>query len=92
MEGQVDHETRHSRTLEAIKMGHEAEAAYACANLGKTLAVLWEHQSEGVWSGLTANYLRVYTRSPHDLHNHITPATIEAYDAHGLWASVQPKV
>lgn len=92
MQGQVAHETRHARTLEAIKLGLEAEAAYACAHLGRTVSVLWEHQSDGVWSGLTANYLRVHTRSPHDLHNHITPATLEAYDAHGLWASMKFKV
>jgi threonylcarbamoyladenosine tRNA methylthiotransferase MtaB len=92
MDGQVDHETRHARTLEAIKMGHEAEAAYACAHLGSRQLVLWEHQTDGVWSGLTANYLRVHTRSPHELHNQITPATIEAYDAHGLWASVKSKI
>jgi threonylcarbamoyladenosine tRNA methylthiotransferase MtaB len=92
MEGQVDHETRHARTLEAIKIGHEAEASYACANLGRTLSVLWEHQSEGIWSGLTANYLRVHTRSVENLHNHITPATIDAYDADGLWATIKSKV
>lgn len=39
-----------------------------------------------IWSGLTDNYLRVHTRSPHNLHNTITPATITEYDAHGLWA------
>jgi len=88
MEGQVDHEVRHARTLEAIKMSLEAEGAFAYAHLGCTLSVLWENESDNVWSGLTANYLRVHTRSSANLHNLITPATLVAYDAHGLWAEV----
>ncbi len=88
MEGQVDHDVRHARTLEAIKISLEAEGAFAYAHLGRTLSVLWENESDGIWSGLTANYLRVYNRSSEDLHNLITPATLVAYDAHGLWAEV----
>ncbi|HYP39704.1 MAG TPA: hypothetical protein VEX13_05020, partial [Chloroflexia bacterium] len=62
------------------------EGAYACAHQGRTLPVLWEPESDGVWSGLTGNYLRVHTRTSRDLLNTITPATWVAYDAQGLWA------
>jgi tRNA A37 methylthiotransferase MiaB len=86
MLGQVEADVRHARTLEAIALSEQAEGAYACAHLGRTLPVLWEHQVDSTWSGLTDNYLRVHTRSPHDLQNRITPAQLLAYDAHGLWA------
>jgi len=86
MEGQVLDDVRHARTLEMIRIGEQLEGAYACAQLGRTLHVLWENQREGVWSGLTDNYLRVHTRTERDLMNGITPALLTAYDAQGLWA------
>jgi threonylcarbamoyladenosine tRNA methylthiotransferase MtaB len=85
MQGQVDPDVRHARTLEAIVVSEQMESGYACAHLGRTLPVLWEQESEGVWGGLTDNYLRVHTRSPRDLQNQITPARLVEYDAHGLW-------
>jgi threonylcarbamoyladenosine tRNA methylthiotransferase MtaB len=86
MEGQVHPDVRHARTLEMIELSSRSEGAYACAHLGRTLPVLWEHESGGVWSGLTGNYLRVHARTSRDLLNAITPATLVAYDAQGLWA------
>ena len=88
MECQVDDATRHARTLEAISISREAEDAYACAHLGRTLPVLWEERDGDVWSGLTGNYMRVHCRSERDLHNRIIPATLAAYDARGLWGDV----
>lgn len=86
MEGQVHPDVRHARTLEMIRISAGAEAVYATRHLGVTLLVLWESEHGGVWSGLTDNYLRVYTRCKSDLLNQLTPASITAYDAHGLWA------
>ncbi|HEX9988881.1 MAG TPA: tRNA (N(6)-L-threonylcarbamoyladenosine(37)-C(2))-methylthiotransferase MtaB [Chloroflexia bacterium] len=86
MEGQVHPDVRHARTLEMIELSSRSEGAYACAHLGRTLPVLWEHESGGVWSGLTGNYLRVHARTSRDLLNSMTPATLVAYDARGLWA------
>jgi threonylcarbamoyladenosine tRNA methylthiotransferase MtaB len=43
--------------------------------------------TELLWSGLTDNYLRVHIRTPTNLANTITPATLTSYDAHGLWAT-----
>jgi threonylcarbamoyladenosine tRNA methylthiotransferase MtaB len=88
MEGQVDDAKRHARTLEAISISREAEDAYACAHLGRTLPVLWEGRDGDVWSGLTGNYMRVHCRSKRDLQNRIIPATLAAYDARGLWGDV----
>jgi threonylcarbamoyladenosine tRNA methylthiotransferase MtaB len=86
MEGQVHPDVRHARTLQMIEISAGVEAAYAVQHLGRSLPVLWENRTDGVWSGLTDNYLRVYTKSHRDLLNEITPAAIVAYDAQGLWA------
>lgn len=86
MAGQVPDGVRHARTLEMIALSEQLEGAYACLHLGRTLPVLWENESRGVWSGLTENYLRVHTRTSRHLMNKITPATLTAYDSQGLWA------
>jgi threonylcarbamoyladenosine tRNA methylthiotransferase MtaB len=88
MPGQVPPDVSHTRTREAIELGARSEAAYAVGHLGRSLPVLWEHEEDGVWSGLTGNYLRVHARTALDLHNRITPAPLTAYDAHGLWADL----
>jgi len=85
MEGQVPPDVAHNRTKEAIELSERHEAAFAVQHLGMTLPVLWEEEHDGVWGGLTDNYLRVHTRSEHDLHNTITPTTLTGYDALGLW-------
>jgi threonylcarbamoyladenosine tRNA methylthiotransferase MtaB len=88
MEGQVSDDVRHARTLEALALGAEMEGAYACSHLGRTLHVLWENLEGNVWKGLTDNYMRVHCRSPRDLMNLITPTSLVAYDAQGLWGEV----
>jgi threonylcarbamoyladenosine tRNA methylthiotransferase MtaB len=45
-------------------------------HLGTTLPVLWEEQHDGLWSGLTDNYVRVYSRDEHISANTITPARL----------------
>ena len=86
MQGQVGSDVRHHRTLEMMQISQGAEATYAVQHLGRTLPVLWENQTDGIWSGLTDNYLRMHARSQYDLMNRITPVLISAYDANGLWA------
>jgi threonylcarbamoyladenosine tRNA methylthiotransferase MtaB len=50
-------------------------------HLGATLPILWEEQHGGLWSGLTDNYVRVYSRDEHISANTITPARlVELYD------------
>lgn len=49
--------------------------------LGAMLPVLWEEQHEGLWSGLTDNYVRVYSRAAHLAANTITSTRlVEPYD------------
>jgi threonylcarbamoyladenosine tRNA methylthiotransferase MtaB len=88
MDGQVSPQVAQARTHEAIELGALSEAAYVTRHLGQTLHVLWEQRDGDAWSGLTENYLRVHTRSPQNLHNTTTPATLTSYDAHRLWASM----
>src|SRR5437763_10123922 len=45
-------------------------------HLGATVTVLWEEQHDGLWSGLTDTYVRVYSRDEHISANTITPARL----------------
>src|SRR4030042_1533382 len=56
--------------------------------LGKTLDVLWEKQSGGLWSGLTGNYSRVYLKSRENLTNRILPVTLVKFYRDGVWGEV----
>src|SRR5207248_9876256 len=50
-------------------------------HLGATLPVLWEEQHDDLWSGLTDNYVRVYSRDERIAANTITPSRlVELYD------------
>jgi threonylcarbamoyladenosine tRNA methylthiotransferase MtaB len=43
------------------------------------MAVLWEQrQRDGLWTGLTDNYLRVVAPAPDDLHNRLTATRLLA--------------
>ncbi len=50
-------------------------------SLGQTRSVLWEatKTKDGIFSGLTDNYLRVHTRSQKDLTNRITLARLTSF-------------
>ncbi|HET90636.1 MAG TPA: tRNA (N(6)-L-threonylcarbamoyladenosine(37)-C(2))-methylthiotransferase MtaB [Chloroflexi bacterium] len=74
-----------ARLSDQVARGVQAERARAMRSLGADLArcfrrrfvgrdmvVLWEQQREGLWTGLTDNYLRVVTRAEGNLHNHLT--------------------
>jgi len=53
--------------------------------MGRTMPVLWEQKSSGVWSGLSANYIRVYAKSSEDLSNEITEVKLERLYKDGVW-------
>jgi len=53
--------------------------------LGKTMTVLFEQQCDGVWSGLTGNYIRVYTKSSEDLTNKLLPVKLVEVYKEGVW-------
>jgi len=56
--------------------------------VGRTMEVLWETARRGdegkVWSGLTGNYLRVWTINEQSLQNRITPTRLVAVGKEGL--------
>ena len=57
--------------------------------LGSNLPVLWEQQGgDGVWTGLTGNYIKVYTRSGEDLTNRLHLVKLTEVSGDGVWEEI----
>lgn len=52
--------------------------------IGQTLKALWETQRDGLWRGLTDNYIRVTVRSQENLSRTITPVRLIGLTTDGL--------
>lgn len=82
---QVKEKVKKERSQRMLVLAEQSRQKFRQQFLGRTMAVLWERESEqGVWSGLTANYLRVFTRSEQQLTNRLLPVNLIAEHAQGL--------
>ncbi len=69
-----------------LALAKESSQNFSQKFLGKTMTVLWEKQSgDGVWSGLTDNYIKVYTTSDEDLTNKLLPVKLVEVYGDGVW-------
>ncbi|MFC2038720.1 tRNA (N(6)-L-threonylcarbamoyladenosine(37)-C(2))-methylthiotransferase MtaB [Chloroflexota bacterium] len=74
-------------------LGKECITNYAGQFLNRSMDVLWEQQSNSIWSGYTANYIKIYARSARDLTNRIVPATlVKLYKGDGVWGEIEENV
>ena len=79
--GPVDPVEKRRRAAEMAAAAATGFAAYRQGLSGQTRAVLWEtarpsDNGPAIWSGLTDNYVRVFTQTTDDLANRITPARL----------------
>jgi len=72
MEGQVSAGVKKERSKKMLALAEDSARSFRQRFLGETMPVLWEQQCGGVWSGLTANYIRVYAKSSEDIAGRIT--------------------
>jgi threonylcarbamoyladenosine tRNA methylthiotransferase MtaB len=70
--GRVGRAEIHERACTMRDLGDEQARRFRRRFLGREMTVLWQRrQRDGLWVGLTDNYLRVVTRSERDLHNRL---------------------
>lgn len=82
---QVEERTRKERSQRMLALAQQSAQHFRQQFLGRTMTVLWEGKSEqGVWSGLTANYLRVLARSEQVLTNRLLPVKLLAEHPQGF--------
>jgi threonylcarbamoyladenosine tRNA methylthiotransferase MtaB len=71
MPQQVGERVKQERSRRMLALGRASVRNFRRKFVGETVMVLWEQQNCGVWSGLTDNYIRVFTQSDKDLTNKI---------------------
>ena len=90
--GQVADQAKKERAAQMIAMASRGFSDFRRGQLGLTRQILWETQRQRdgtlVWSGLTDNYIMVYTSSPDELANSITQAQLVELDGDQVAARV----
>jgi threonylcarbamoyladenosine tRNA methylthiotransferase MtaB len=88
MPDQVPAALKKERSNLMLTSSKESVRGFQQQFVGKTMDVLWEQQSGGVWSGLTGNYIKVYTRSAAVLTNRIITVKLVKLYRDGIWGEV----
>ena len=91
MPNQVESKVKRERSLKMLALARESARNFRRRFLGRTMPVLWEKQSEGIWSGLTDNYIKVYTESSEDLTNQLLMVRLVKIKEDGVWGEVVDK-
>ncbi len=91
MSGQITDRAKRYRANRMLELADCCRHNFYKKFSGRILSVLWEKEivpREGIYSGLTDNYIRVFTRSRESLANRITLAKIAGVYRNGIWAEI----
>ena len=85
--------TRKTRTKLVLNIAEQQFNDFRERQIGTVRPVLWESKGQdsasNVWSGLTDNYIRIYSENPSDLKNHITATSLLGFGPKGLIGRVE---
>ncbi len=76
----IDHHVKKDRNRIMIEMGKRKKRAFYESFLGQEVDVLFEERSNGHWSGLTGNYMRVRVMGGEKLENEIRKVRLTEID------------
>jgi threonylcarbamoyladenosine tRNA methylthiotransferase MtaB len=88
MPQQISDALKKERSNQMLALSKESVKAFQQGFIGKTMDVLWEQQSRGIWSGLTGNYIKVYARSRDALTNLILPVKLVKLYRDGVYGDI----
>jgi threonylcarbamoyladenosine tRNA methylthiotransferase MtaB len=88
MDGHLSPAIRRGRLERLLGLAKDSSARFRTRFLGCTLDVLWEEQKDGLWEGLTGNYMRLYAGADDDLQNRILPARLVELLGSGVRANL----
>jgi len=86
---QVGDRVKKRRCRRMLALADESRVGFYRCFIGSMVTVLWEQPTDGIWSGLTDNYIPVYTRSDRDLTNHLLPVKLVGLRGDGVWAELE---
>lgn len=84
MPEKVPENVKKERSRRMLALGKKSATVFREGFSGRTMEVLFEQQSGGLWNGLTGNYIKVYVESGRDLTNEIVPVRLEKNYRDGL--------
>ena len=78
MAGQVTDKVKKERSQKMLVLAEESMGKFRESFTGESMDVLWEKQTDdGDWSGITGNYIRVFTKSDKNLSNKLLSAKVK---------------
>jgi threonylcarbamoyladenosine tRNA methylthiotransferase MtaB len=92
MTGQVKDKQKRERSQRMLQLASEGARRFRERFLGRDLVVLWENELEpgsGLYSGLSDNYIRLFTHSSEPLTNRFCRVMPVRLHGDGLWAEVK---
>ena len=94
MPDQVRDKVKKERTQRMLELSRICRYSFGQQFLGKILSVLWEKETSlgsGIYSGLTDNYIRVFTQSQEPLTNKIASAKLMGFRGQVMWGELAQK-
>lgn len=91
MPDQLTNRVKKERSHMMLELSRIARHNFEEQFLGQIMWVLWEKETStgnGIYSGLTDNYIRVYTRSQKLLTNEIAPVRLTGFHSQGMWGEL----
>jgi threonylcarbamoyladenosine tRNA methylthiotransferase MtaB len=91
MPRQVKHKVKEERNQRMLALAQSCRRSFCEQFLEQAMPVLWEKGTSpesNVYSGLTSNYIRVFTGSEKSLSNEITPLKLVGFHNQGMWGEV----
>jgi len=91
MPEQIKDKVKAERNQRMLGLSQSCRRSFCEQFLGQTMPVLWEKETSpgsGIYSGLTSNYIRVFTHSEKSLNNEITPVKLVEFHNQGMWGEV----
>lgn len=80
----VDESEKNRRTHIMLESAEKMKRDFCDKYIGRTEEVLFEQRKNGIWSGMTRNYLEVRVKSDNDLRGKNIPVTIISYENEGF--------
>nr|MBC8512336.1 radical SAM protein [Dehalococcoidia bacterium] len=91
MPEQVHDKLKKERSLRMLELAQESVEKFRERFLGQNTVVLWEKevaQGSGIYSGLSDNYIRVFTQSDRPLTSQLLAVRLVGLHGRGLWGEV----
>ena len=88
MPHKVSDKVKKERSQNMLALANESVQNFSQQFLGRTMTVLWEKRSNGLWSGHTDNYIKVYTKNSRDLTNKLLPVKLVEVREDGVWGVI----